>query len=65
MNSGALHIGINWFGDDKAGVTLVCGNCHQMIKGCTSENTFYIPVRVPRNCPKCGARFSKIVGRMQ
>lgn len=65
MNRGELHIGIDWGGTDKTGISLVCGNCHHVIDSDTSENMFCVPVRIQRNCPKCGARFSKIVGRME
>lgn len=65
MSSGELHIAIDWGGTDKTGVTLICGDCHNVIESGTSENMFCVPVRIQRNCPKCVARFIKIVGRME
>lgn len=65
MNSEELHIGIDWGSMDKTGITLICGNCHHTIERYASENIFCVPVRIHRNCPKCGARFSRIVGRVE
>lgn len=65
MDKGELHIGIDWGGSDKTGVTLICGNCHHEIESYVSENIFCVLVRIQRNCPKCGARFSRIAGRME
>lgn len=65
MSSGELHIGIDWGGMDKTEVELICSNCHNVIESGTSENMFCVPVRIQRNCPKCGARFSKILGRLK
>lgn len=65
MNNGELHIRIDWNNGDKSGVSLLCSNCHQVIDSGISENIFCVPVRIQRNCPKCVARFIKIVGRME
>lgn len=65
MNNGELHIGIDWDNGDKTGVSLLCGNCHQVIHSGISENMFCVPVRIQRNCPKCGTKFSRIVGRIE
>lgn len=65
MNNGELHIGIDWGVADKTGVTLLCGNCHNVIESGAPKNMFCVPVRIQRNCPKCGAGFSRIVGRMK
>lgn len=65
MNSAELHIGIDWGSMDKTGVSLICGNCNQTIESNTSENIFCVPVRIQRNCTKCGSRFRRIVGRME
>lgn len=65
MSNGELHIVIDWGRKDKTGVNLICGNCHNVIESDAFENMFCIPVRIQRNCPKCGARFRRIVGRME
>ena len=65
MNNGELHIGIDWGNRDTTGVSLLCGNCHHTIESYASENIFCVPVQIQRNCPKCGARFSRIVWRME
>jgi hypothetical protein len=65
MSNGELHIEIDWGGEDKTGITLICGGCRHVIDIYASENMFCVPVRIQRNCPKCGTRFSRIAGRMK
>lgn len=65
MSNGELHIGIDWGEADKTVITMICSNCHQAIESYASENMFCVPVQIQWNCPKCGARFSKIAGRLE
>lgn len=46
MDKGELHIEIDWGSIDKTGVSLICGNCHHAVENYTSENIFFVPVRI-------------------
>ena len=70
MDNGELHIKIEspkyWpieIGNTKA--AMVCGNCFESVGDAKSPGAIGIAMFVPLSCPKCGARFSKIVGNIE
>lgn len=68
MNNGELYVKIDVPKNPIKGGTrlkLTCGNCWENIEETEAPGSWGVIVCIPLNCTKCGARFSKIVGRLE
>lgn len=70
MSSGELHIRVDThigcgLQKQKNKATMICWNCYERIEEFESPGSLGVATFIPTVCPKCGARFSKILGRLK